>query len=201
MKQVLLVEGRDDQHVIWALCKKFELPENFEIKAVDGIDSLLEQLPVWLKAAGISTIGIVIDADVNMKHRWDAVKGILKRKYPQFPEEAGRHGTVFQEGGSKLGVWLMPDNQMSGMLETFIEFLIPMDDDLRSVINAHLDDIERENRNRYRLIHRDKAFIHAWLAVQEDPGTPMGLSITKKYLTTDSEQCQHFMNWLSKLYN
>lgn len=23
----LLVEGNDDQHVVWALCKKFDLPE------------------------------------------------------------------------------------------------------------------------------------------------------------------------------
>lgn len=25
----LLVEGNDDQHVIWALCEKFNIPETF----------------------------------------------------------------------------------------------------------------------------------------------------------------------------
>ena len=29
--QKLLVEGNDDQHVIWALCEKFNIPEVFDV--------------------------------------------------------------------------------------------------------------------------------------------------------------------------
>lgn len=36
---------------------------------------------------------------------------------------------------------------------------------------------------------------------KEDPGTPMGLAITKRYLTTDSELCQQFVDWLNRLFN
>ena len=49
--------------------------------------------------------------------------------------------------------------------------------------------------------HKSKAFIHTWLAWQEDPGTPMGLAITKKYLSTnDKVLCNSFIEWLNLLF-
>jgi len=201
MKQILLVEGNDDQHVIWALCKKFNIPENFEVKETGGIDQLFKQLPVRLKEADVTTIGIIIDADTNMNSRWATLNKILKEQLPDFPKEANANGTILEKEDFKVGVWLMPDNKTNGMLESFIEFLIPANDKLLPIVNAHLDNIEDKSLNKYKAIHRDKAIVHAWLAIQEDPGTPLGLSITKKYLTTDVEQCQDLINWLNALFN
>lgn len=201
MNQFLLVEGKDDQHVIWALCKRFNLPQNFEVVETDGVDMLFKQLPVRLKAADTTTIGIIIDADMDINQRWTTIKTILQNKFPTFPEQPTPTGTIFQKKDMKVGVWLMPDNQANGMLESFIDFLIPNDDKLRPFLNAQLNDMERNNLHKYRPIHRDKAFIHSWLAVQKDPGTPMGLSITKRYLSTDVEQCQRLIRWLKDLFN
>lgn len=201
MKQTLLVEGRDDQHVIWALCERFNLPENFEVKPTDGVEKLFRRLPVELKGADVTTIGIIIDADEDINDRWATVQRIFQERLPDFPALPNPDGTVFEQNNLKVGVWLMPDNQANGMLETFIDFLIPPHDVLRTFVAAHLAEVEKEGLNGYRLIHRDKAFIHAWLALQEDPGTPLGLSITKKYLTTDAEQCQKLINWLHALFD
>jgi hypothetical protein len=30
--QQLLVEGKNDQHVIWALCEQYQLPETFSVE-------------------------------------------------------------------------------------------------------------------------------------------------------------------------
>jgi len=201
MKQTLLVEGKDDQHVIWALCQQYGLPENFVVKAADGIENLFQQLPVRLKEADVRTVGVIIDADTDIDRRWATVRSIFKEKMPNFPEQPNPEGIIFEQENLKVGVWLMPDNQLSGMLETFIHFLIPSEDNLRPFVEAHLTEIEQAGLNRYRPIHKDKALIHAWLALQEDPGTPIGQSITKKYLTTDAEQCQKLIAWLSNLFN
>ena len=40
--RILLVEGKDDKHVVWALAQHAELPELFEVSDKDGIDTLLE---------------------------------------------------------------------------------------------------------------------------------------------------------------
>lgn len=201
MKQVLLVEGKDDQHVIWALCKRFNLPENFQVIETDGIDKLFKQLPVRLKAADTTTVGIIIDADMDINQRWTTIKTILQNKFPTFPKQPAPTGTIFQRKDMKVGVWLMPDNQANGMLESFIDFLIPSNDALRPFLQNQLDEMEQKNLHEYKAVHRDKAFIHSWLAVQKDPGTPMGLSITKRYLSTDVEQCQRLIRWLKDLFN
>ena len=101
----------------------------------------------------------------------------------------------------KIGVWIMPDNNNNGMLEDFVAFLIPDGDNLLPEVDSALANIEEKGLNRYKLIHHSKARIHTWLAWQEDPGTPMGAAVTKKYLTTIPPICQEFVNWLNALYN
>ena len=63
-----------------------------------------------------------------------------------------------------------------------------------------LEDIETKKLCKYSQIHKSKALIHSWLAWQEDPGTPMGLSITKKYLSTEFEECAFLINWIKELF-
>ena len=94
----------------------------------------------------------------------------------------------------------MPSNNINGMLEDFVSFLVPQDDELLPIVDTILNKIENEKLNKYSLIHKSKARIHSWLSWQEDPGTPMGLSITKRYLTTDNESCRQLIIWLQKLF-
>jgi hypothetical protein len=86
------------------------------------------------------------------------------------------------------------------MLEDFISFLVPPDDELLPIADATLAAIESQHLNKYSLIHKSKAKIQTWLAWQDNPGAPMGLSITKKYLTTDEETCQRLIEWLRALF-
>ena len=82
----------------------------------------------------------------------------------------------------------------------FMKFLIPKDDKLLPVIEHNLTDLENEGLVGYKPKDRSKAIIHSWLAAQKVPGTPMGASITRKYLSPDSETCQVFINWLRRLF-
>lgn len=199
-EQILLVEGNDDQHIIWALCAKYKLTENFDVKDCKGIDPLLEQIGVQLKRSGLKTLGIIIDADANLKARWRDLKSILAAF--NLPEIPSNEGTIVEKENIKVGIWLMPDNNSSGMIEDFIKFLVPNGDDLLPIVNQNLDSIESQKLNKYKDIHKAKAIIHTWLAWQEDPGTPMGLAITKKYLLPEnSELCEHFICWLRKLFD
>ena len=62
-KSVLLVEGKDELHVLSQLLEHHQVPENFRIKNKEGIDVLLETLDVELIAGGLERLGVVIDAD------------------------------------------------------------------------------------------------------------------------------------------
>lgn len=202
LPQKLLVEGKDDQHVLMALCEKFEIPENFEIIDSKGIDNLLLQLPQRLKESDVTTVGVIVDADTDLAGRWLSIRTILVANDYDVPEQLPAQGLVISHHEKpSVGVWLMPDNATNGMLEDFIRFLVPEDDNLLPVIQANLQNIEKQGLNRYIPDHKSKAVIHSWLAVQENPGTPMGLSITRRYLSTKQANCTQLIDWIRTTFN
>lgn len=202
LKRQLLVEGKDDQAVIKALNARFNIPENFEVIDCEGYSKLIEQLPLRLtKQSDIDTVGIIADADSDITSRWISLCDLFGKIGFVLPDIIPENGLVIKSVSRiKVGIWIMPNNQINGMLEDFASFLIPNDDKLISVVKETLDSVENQNLNKYKLIHKSKAEIHSWLALQEDPGTPMGLAITKRYLTTDQEICLRLIDWLKKLF-
>ncbi len=206
----LVVEGKDDQHVVWGLCEAHYVPEVFAVKiastqedSVDGgIDELLRGLPVRLKAPGLQNLGIVVDADTNVTARWQALLSRLSDAgYTDLPVDPAVGGTIIeQEDKPKVGIWLMPNNNQTGMIEDFATYLIPEGDALISVANRALDEIEALRLHRYPNLHRPKAFIHTWLAWQDRPGRPMGQSITARVLRPDSTLAIEFVGWLRRLF-
>jgi hypothetical protein len=200
-KQKLLVEGNDDLHVVLALCEKFAVQENFDIIDCKGIEKLISQIPVRLKESEIQTIGIIIDADTDIHTRWTSLKDILTNQGFEIPQNLPQEGLITQNSNHQtLGVWVMPNNKADGMLEDFIAFLVPENDKLLAKASETLANLESDNINAYAMIHKSKALIHTWLAWQESPGTPMGLGITKKYLSIDEANCLKFVNWLKDLF-
>jgi hypothetical protein len=198
----LLVEGNDDQHVIWALCNQFSIIERFDVIDCGGIENLIDQIPIRLKQSNIETIGIIIDADSDLQLRWRNLKQLLNAQGFVLPELLPENGLILSQFENiSIGIWIMPDNNLNGMLEDFIQFLVPPDDSLFPIILENLNEIERKQLNKYKQLHKSKAIIHSWLSVQDDPGTPLGLSITKKYLTTDNNTCKKLIDWLNNLFS
>ena len=197
----LLVEGNNDFHVMNALCEKYSVNPNFRIINCGGINKLFELVPSAILNTNINTLGIIIDADLDLNKQWSKLKNILIEKGFKIPNDLPSSGLICKNDDEvKVGVWIMPDNNLNGMLEDFIKFLIPENDPCLVIANATLEKIETQKLNKYAAIHKSKALIHTWLAWQEDPGTPMGLSITKKYLDTDNETSLEFANWLRELF-
>jgi hypothetical protein len=198
---VLLVEGKDDEHVFYALLEFYGIPEVFKIKDKEGIDNLLGTLDVELLASELGQLGIVIDADTDLAKGWQRTKNILQNSgYTNLPALPDPEGTVIvEEGHPKVGVWIMPDNRLPGMLEHFVSFLVPEGDVLWERANDCIRGIPDGDR-RFAEAHLIKAQIHTWLAWQVDPGTPLGLAITKRYLEPGSAHAQQLMNWIRTLF-
>ncbi len=196
----LLVEGNDDFHTIMALCQKFNIKENFDIVDCKGIDTLFAELPVRLRQPEIDTLAIIVDADTEINNRWDTIKSIFFKSGIVIHDEINAGGLIVKSEDITIGVWIMPNNKLNGMLEDFISFLIPNEDELLPIAQQTLELIENSNLNKYISSHKSKALIHCWLAWQENPGTPMGQAITKKFLTTDEETCQKLIVWLQTVF-
>lgn len=202
----LLVEGNDDQHVVWALCEKHNVPESFDVIDCGSVENVLKEFRLRLKLADNNQrIGLVVDADVNLKSRWESIFAILKDtgKYECDTLVLPQEGLVLEPAEktySKVGIWLMPDNHQNGMLEDFMAALAKPDDALMKKSEDVLTDLETEGIQKYRPVHRSKAKIHTYLAWQDVPGRPMGQAITANILNSNSNVAVMFAKWLKEMF-
>ena len=68
--KMLMVEGIDDQKVIEKLLTRRKLDfKYFGIHNCEGIDKLLNLLPTIIHAGSYEVIGIIVDADEDVKTR------------------------------------------------------------------------------------------------------------------------------------
>jgi len=199
-KNMLLVEGKDDRQVLRHLLRHHRIPEPF-IKENEGVDRLLESLPQQLKGSELERLGVVLDANANLAGRWESLRNIAIRSgYTQVPTLPDSSGTIIKQlDKPSVGFWLMPENTIPGMLEDFVQFLVPTGDVLWALAHDCLQLIPKAEQ-RFLDVHRAKAHIHTWLAWQEEPGTPMGLAITKQYFKGGAPQAQKFIAWVRRLF-
>ena len=204
----LLVEGKNDQHVVWNLADRLKLKETFDVEAKDSYPQLIEALPTLLKSTNtLKRVGVVVDADENGKAHWRAIRTILEKSgyYSSLPETLPQEGFVCYPDDEEqliVGVWIMPDNRINGMLEDFVAYMIPdyTNDPLLKKTDEVLAELESNGLNAYKTVHHAKARLHTWLAWQDEPGTPMGTAITRQLLSTDGELCSTFIRWLELLF-
>lgn len=96
---VLLVEGKDDYHVVNNILYAHELNTRFNIKEKDGLPNLLDTLPVEIRASELKRIGLVVDADTSLTNRWQTLNLVLtKSGYTDIPKTPSEVGTILKQG-------------------------------------------------------------------------------------------------------
>ena len=201
----LIFEGADDEHVVMNLLfnhtfRGLPLKEHFKPKDKKGVDNLINTLDEELQATDLDRLGVILDADVNLAHQWARMTRVLDAhgciNVPAMPDPAGT--LVTTKEGKKVGIWVMPDNQNAGALEDFVGKLIAVGDPLWPKAQADVNSIPPTDR-RFKNTYLSKAQIHTWLAWQEEPGTRMGQTFTKKYLDPACPQATIFVEWIKRL--
>lgn len=217
--RILLVEGIDDLHVLAHIFKAHGHEGKINIRAQEGVDKvkqqldenlfddLLRDLSVELKGSEVTALGIIVDADLDVKARWMSLANRLKDlKYENVPDLPASNGTILsnEESLPKIGVWLMPDNILPGMLEDFVKLLVP--DEQKSLLEKAVNAVELIPKEERLFITENsdktsKAQIHTYLAWQSRPGVPYGVAIREKFLKADSQHAANLMNWIKDLFN
>ncbi len=197
-QRILLVEGKDDEHVIYALLKAHSVTEIFEVKGTGGDGMLLDQIPVRLKQSGLERLAVILDADEDLGSRWEQ----LRARLPSYslPSQPDGDGTVTDKANApRVGVWLMPNNALPGMLEDFLTFLVPADDPFLPHVERFLSGLPADHPRRFPQSRIAKARIHAFLSVQQEPGRPLGVAITARYLDDQCAQARSLVRWVRRV--
>jgi hypothetical protein len=204
-RKILLVEGTDDEHVLKHICGNRGIPHLDEVKPHGGVDQLLESVPVRLKASEDGdVIGVIIDADTDMNARWQSVRDrIIAVGYQDVPHQPSADGTILDPPPNtllpRLGIWIMPDNQTEGIMEEFLHFLVPQPSTLFDHVKTSVATIPEDDK-RFGKLAEPKAIIHTWLAWQEEPGKPLGTSITARFLDPNVAEVDVLVSWLNRLF-
>ncbi len=207
---LLLVEGVKDFQTISTLMKENGIIWDSDpvrapvwIEQYNGHTNLLrkEVISVELKTRGLKALGIITDADESLTQRWQKIREVCLPSVVDIPEtisDAGLIHTTME--GIRFGVWIMPDNQSPGMLETFLAYLLPSEDE---TLWTYSEEVVMEAKRQGASFidkHLDKAKIHTWLAWQNPPGKSFREALQKKILDSTHPRSQSFVTWFRSLY-
>jgi hypothetical protein len=200
----LLVEGPDDFHSVIQLMARhgYDWDDRSAhrpfVKSEDGIEKLLEALPVVLKGS-YDRIGVVVDADLAPTDRWAQLRsraaGLTLPALPQL------EGTMVEgiKPGSRVGFWLMPDNSSPGRLEDFLGKLVSAEDASWDFADEALSEARRRGAPCTEHDHA-KGRVHTWLAWQREPGQPFGIALRSKVFRHDTDDALRFVTWFRRLF-
>lgn len=199
-KNVLLVEGKNDEHLLYALLKHHAVPNNsFRIKDKQGWEKLRGELDVEIDASDLECLGILVDADASLNGRWQALSDIFREcGYTTIPSEPNELGTIInQEGKPRIGIWLMPNNQSPGMLEDFLQMLVPSG----NVLWAYAQHCVEELPERlFSSTHNSKAITYTYLAWQKQPGHLFSAAVKANSFDANAEPALKLINWINRLF-
>lgn len=205
----MIVEGYEDLHTVVHLMKRHVIwPDDksqrpVEISIGSSVDEILNRSYLYpkLKQSGLKRLGIMFDADADLAGRWNSLRSLVLEFFPSIPDQLPQEGLVVDSpDGQRLGVWIMPDNKSSGMLETFLRYLVPAQESQLWDAAKCSAEAAKAKGAIYISAHTDKANIHTWLAWQNPPGERFGLAITKSLLDSNSLYARPFVDWFINLF-
>ena len=205
----LIVEGEQDKRVIPELMEANGISWGEKTKPIVYIDSYggaqfitEDVISTELKASGLTTLGLIVDADNDLHARWQSVRNACLKSIPDIPKELPETGLIHSiNTGIKFGIWIMPDNQTRGMLETFLAYIIPNQSEL---IWKYAQEVVIEAKNKgapFVNAHTDKACIYTWLSWQKVPGRQLHNAVMERILDPQHPKAQVFVNWFKTLYD
>lgn len=213
MQQRLIVEGKDGLAIASLLEKRnlppptgYESKTKFRkfIKSVGGINNVNEALDEEITSQDVKRIGVIIDADdKGISNRLDSIKNILLARFPNYKiiteTTNGAHYKISED--AQVSIWVMPNNESNGYLEHFLATLIPYN--LNDVWTYATNAIDIYLDQKYASISNtkiQKAKLHTYLALMENPGLPFGTAMKSNYFDAGHPNADLLEEWFKNAF-
>lgn len=203
----LYVEGDADLHTVIHLLGRHGVVLDKDIgpvivKKAKNDHGVLDSMRTATRASTLRPVGFVIDADTPVADRWKSICDHLKDVGLVLPTSPPPEGFVEEssETKSKVGVWIMPDNQTNaGRLEDLVKTLVPKDDKLFPLAKSSTGEAAKLGA-KIQAGKPEKAELHCWLAWQAEPGLPFGTALKAHFFAHQSDVANAFVAWFKRLY-
>ena len=211
----LIVEAESDKSFIQAFLRHEKLnlqlnidvatPQDFESTTYTTKQAVFQQLPRLVKlleTGQVSHIGILVDMDFTDKTdiKNQNLRQISERLNPlgfhQRQQQNDNLGFYFENSDydNPIGVWLMPNNQDEGYLETWVK--MAMSSDQQSHFTQIENFIQSLGTSHFKnpVTAMDKARIFTWLSTQTKPTQDLSKSL--ELIAASNPVYQNFKHWL-----
>lgn len=218
-KRILIVEGNADVFFFDALKRVFKIDSlavsppasvnrhNGKFHAISCLDIYCKQL----LDRSIDCLALVVDADTPLEDQERGLKVTLIAIDKQLSKH-GFHRTSLTGGGYvykaktkigsfEVGVWIMPDCENDGSLETFIKNQISKQSPQFEWFNkAHATNAALKEPLFDRNAHGLKADVSTWLAWQRYPGKGMQSVVGDDLIDLDCGVALNLKNWMHTVF-
>ena len=203
------MEGATDRGVIAALMEANGVPwpdppnSPVFIDTRGSVDEILKPgvLGAELAASGLESLGVVVDANSDAASRWEDVRSWCCGEFRNLPNKIPAGGLeVVHSRGIRFGVWIMPNNRFTGMLEDWLVRLIPEKArPLYQLARSCVSEAQQQDAP-FRTPHRTKAEVHTWLAWQDEPGLRLYDAVQDRVIDPTRPESQPFVKWFRGLF-
>ncbi len=223
LKKLLIVEGETDQRFVESfinheleelavetrIATAPDVAENVHHTSKQGVIQSLHEVIEDLSDGRYTRIGILIDMDFqhtsNTPIKEQNIKQlcqVLNEYGFELLENNDTQGLFFsnEEYDNPIGVWMMPNNNDEGYLETWIENCLASNTD--NNVQEHFAksaDFVQSFGESYFKHHLNKANIYTWLATKPKPTQDLYKALDN--LNPQIDDYQNFKQWLTRTFS
>lgn len=177
----LLVEGNDQRNFFGAMLRHMNM-DGVQIHNFGGVDELRDYVANLADSDEFSqtvkSLGIVRDAEISAESAFQSVQSALRNANMIVPNAPG----VKADGSPSVSVFILPDNQSGGMLETLLCRTFE-NTPMNGCIDDFLDCAGDETGERLRRPEKSRA--HAYIATTPEPQVSVGVAAQRGYWNLD----------------
>lgn len=219
MKRILIVEGNADVFFFDALKRVFgikdlEVSPPASVTRHNGKFHAIDCLGIYTKQLldrSIDRLGLVVDADTPLENQVRGLSVTLQRIDKQLSQHSFQRSSL--KGGGylytaktnigifEIGVWVMPDSQSDGSLETFVQKQIPKGSTQELLFNEAKKIVSGLKDPLFDpASHSLKAEVSTWLAWQKYPGKGMQSVVGDTLIDLQGGIAGNLKNWMKKTF-
>lgn len=222
MRKLLFVEGAGDKDFFTKLFEKIPelLKSEFNIQILvptdvgikkDGKEYVKQAIIDNIKENSLdnnSLLGCILDADYgdsqNIIHiLTELCKKTKDYSYDTFEQhkETGGYYLKSNDGLKDVGIWFMPNNKDEGMFEDWLLNIAKNDENYLINYAKEVCNKIPECQKRFDDIHKTKAQVAVWTALQKAPHLGTENIILQNLYNHESPYFQNFIIWLKFVFD
>jgi len=179
--KLLLVEGTHEVKFFNRLLETMQI-DDVQVERLGGkhlFKPNIKNLPGYPGFSGVTSIGIVRDANANFEDAFRSVLGALRDANLPVPDEV----MVPTATSPQVAVFITPDNGSDGALENLLMTSV-QGDPVRECVDSYFDCLRGVQGHTHP--HLSKAWVQVYLAKEPEGDMHMGIASEKNVWVWDS---------------